>query len=51
MKHGGQTGNTNTAYIDHTAQPKVTYEYGMAAHRDGYPNPMSSISHRAYAEP
>ena len=44
-----QTGNANTAYIDHTAQPGVTYEYGVAAYRDGYPNPLSAISHRAYA--
>ena len=44
-----QTGNANTAYIDHTAQPGVTYEYGVAAYRDGYPHPLSSISHRAYA--
>ena len=42
-----QTGNADTAYIDHTAQPGVTYEYGVAAYRDGYPNPLSSISHRA----
>ena len=44
-----QTSNADTAYIDHTAQPGVTYEYGVAAYRDGYPNPLSSISHRAYA--
>ena len=46
-----QTGNTRTVYTDVTAQPGVLYEYGVAAYRDGYPNPMSPISHRAYAQP
>ena len=44
-----QTGNTRTVYTDLTARPGVLYEYGVAAYRDGYPNPMSHISHPAYA--
>ena len=46
-----QTGNTRRVYTDVTAQPGVLYEYGVAAYRDGYPNPMSPISHPAYAQP
>ena len=46
-----QTGSANTVFIDHTAQPGVTYEYGVAAYRDGHDDPLSPISHRAYARP
>ena len=46
-----ETGSTQTVYTDLTARPGVLYEYGMAAHREGYPNPMSPISHPAYAQP
>ena len=45
------TGNANTQYIDHTAQPGVTYEYGVAAYWDGYTHPLGQISNRAYARP
>ena len=45
------TRGTSTSYIDHTAQAGVAYEYGVAAYRDGYTNPWSSISHRTYAKP
>ena len=45
------TGNANTHYIDHTAQPGVTYEYGVAAYWDGYTHPLGQISNRAYARP
>ena len=45
------TGNANTHHIDHTAQPGVTYEYGVAAYWDGYPHPLGQISNRAYARP
>ena len=45
------TGNANTHYIDHTAQPGVTYEYGVAAYWDGYIHPLGQISNRAYARP
>ena len=44
------SGNS-TSFIDHTVEVGVTYEYGVAAYRDGYPNPMGPISHRAYARP
>ena len=46
-----QTGNTQTVYTDLTARPGVLYEYGVAACREGYPNPMSPISHPVYAQP
>ena len=45
------TGNANTQYIDHTAQPGVTYEYGVAAYWDGAYHPLGQISNRAYAQP
>ena len=45
------TGNANTHHIDHTAQPGVTYEYGVAAYWDGYTRPLGQISNRAYARP
>ena len=45
------TGNANTHHIDHTAQPGVTYEYGVAAYWDGYPHPLGQISNRAHARP
>ena len=45
------TGNANTQYIDHTAQPGVTYEYGVAAYWDGAYHPLGQISNRAYARP
>ena len=45
------TGNANTHYIDHTAQPGVTYEYGVAAYWDGAYHPLGQISNRAYARP
>ena len=44
-----QTGSAATSYVDYTAEPGVTYEYGVAAYRDGFENPLSPISHRAYA--
>ena len=46
-----QTGSTQTVHTDLTARPGVLYEYGVAAYREGYPNPMSPISHPAYAQP
>ena len=45
------TGNSNTHHIDHTAQPSVTYEYGVAAYWDGAHHPLGQISNRAYAQP
>ena len=45
------TGNANTHHIDHTAQPGVTYEYGVAAYWDGAYHPLGQISNRAYARP
>ena len=45
------TGNANTHHIDHTAQPGVTYEYGVAAYWDGAYHPLGQISNRAYAQP
>ena len=45
------TGNANTHYIDHTAQPGVTHEYGVAAYWDGAYHPLGQISNRAYARP
>ena len=45
------TGNANTHHIDHTAQPSVTYEYGVAAYWDGAYHPLGQISNRAYARP
>ena len=45
------TGNAGTHYIDHTAQPGVTYEYGVAAYWDGAYHPLGQISNRAYARP
>ena len=45
------TGNADTHYIDHTAQPGVTYEYGVAAYWDGAYHPLGQISNRAYAHP
>ena len=44
-----QTGNTNTEYIDHTVKAGVTYEYGVAAYRSRFSDPLSPISHPAYA--
>ena len=44
-----QTGNANTSYIDHTAEPGIAYEYGVAAHRSRFSDPLSPISHPAYA--
>ena len=44
-----QTGSTATSYIDNTAQPGVAYEYGVAAYRSRYQDPLSPVSHRAYA--
>ena len=46
-----QTGSAATSYVDYTAEPGVTYEYGVAAYREGHENPLSPISHRAYARP
>ncbi len=43
------TGNAETQFIDHTAEPGVTYEYGVAAYRDGTLHPLGQISNRAYA--
>ena len=45
------TSGASTSHIDHGAETGVAYEYAVAAYRDGYPNPWSSISHRAYARP
>ena len=44
-----QTGNANTIYIDHTAEPGIAYEYGVAAYRSRFSDPLSPISHPAYA--
>ena len=44
-----QTGNANTIYIDHTAEPGIVYEYGVAAHRSRFSDALSPISHPAYA--
>ena len=44
-----QTGNANTIYIDHTAEPGIEYEYGVAAYRSRFSDPLSPISHPAYA--
>ena len=44
-----QTGNANTIYIDHTAEPGIAYEYGVAAYRSRFSDPLSTISHPAYA--
>ena len=44
-----QTGNANTSYIDHTAEPGIAYEYGVAAYRSRFSDPLSPISHPAYA--
>ena len=44
-----QTGNANTTYIDHTAEPGIAYEYGVAAYRSRFSDRLSPISHPAYA--
>ena len=44
-----QTGNANTIHIDHTAEPGIAYEYGVAAYRSRFSDPLSPISHPAYA--
>ena len=44
-----QTGNANTTYIDHTAEPGTAYEYGVAAYRSRFSDRLSPISHPAYA--
>ena len=44
-----QTGNANTSYIDHTAEPGIAYEYGVAAYRSRFSDSLSPISHPAYA--
>ena len=46
-----QTGNTGTRYTDVAVRPGVAYEYAVAAYREGYPHPMSSISQTVYATP
>ena len=43
------TRSNRTSFIDHRAETGVLYEYAVAAYRDEYPNPMGTISHRAYA--
>ena len=43
------TGSKRISFIDHRAQTGVLYEYAVAAYREGYPNPMGTISNRAYA--
>ena len=45
------TGNTDTKYVDLTAQPGRMYAYAVAAYRPSTANRLGAASHPAYAQP